>query len=1086
MTKYYRNEYLFSEIYLEEITQEPESGASLASLNTLVDYRDYAERDSLTKWKHSFIHKVLYALGFNVTETDEHVTLLHPMGQTGYAIGLCYVLPPEEDLNNTAMGQNWAEKTIRAIQAENDDRSAFNWGLLTNGERWRIYHLNEPTPYKTYLEIDLGVILDDKARAAYQVFFKFMKVDNFKPNEDGECQLDVFKRESQDKIDYIEKELEKALKPVEEGGLGVLSNLCMGYVGALRAEGVQNLDDEDVRRTIYHGAMLYMFRLLFLLYANARDLLSEENQALLETLLIESMEMAPGKANQEDEFQIWKQLQTIFVDIDQTYNGGLFSPQESEFTAFIEDHRIANTYLGPAIYNLNTYEEKGGKVKRISYRDLDVRHLGTLYEGLLEHKLYIAEEDTEVRKSKGKLRFIPVSQGGKIKVGNHVPAGQVYFAGDKNERKSTGSYYTPEYIVDYIVQNTVGEKLKELRDAYMVEQQENYQAYQRALHEDEKHRIARLVEERTLEFVRKRVLKLSVLDPAMGSGHFLVNATNLIANFITELLNTLGIEGESGTNTATWRRWVVENCIYGVDINPLAVELAKLSLWILSMAKEQPLSFLNHHLKCGDSLVGARLNEIGFYPGNGSENGKENAKQLSMFEADEVFKDTVRQAIERYQLIESEETASLADVEAKMELLELIDEALEPYKHICDLHTSIYFGNEIDEWQYQEAVETKVIPIGVTLDSDQRYFHWALEFPLIFTNYQGFDCFIGNPPYVDVNSNLFIESNYFTSDGRNLYNYFVERGITHLNSSNSKLGMIIPVSIICASRMQSVRKLISNNRGHARFINVDSSANPGLFFKGLKLRLAITFLSLDNNENRMRIHSSDFTKFFNAEKRHILKKIETIEVPDDVIIDSIIPKIGNNIEISILKKMLKIKTNYYSILSKDKDGQSLFYKGTGYNYMLAFKEPPFFEVNGKQVKNTKTKELKLIDDISLESAILTFSTSLFYWFWTVYSNCFDFTNKDLKRFPIDLHSLSKYSAEYEVLYDRIRKDLDKNALLVSYNKASGITRYFQYKARHTKPLFDEVDDLLGEIYGFNQDEINFIKNYDLRFRTDKR
>jgi hypothetical protein len=119
----------------------------------------------------------------------------------------------------------------------------------------------------------------------------------------------------------------------------------------------------------------------------------------------------------------------------------------------------------------------------------------------------------------------------------------------------------------------------------------------------------------------------------MGSGHFLVNAANLIANFITEILNELGITGNLESGTGYWRRWVVENCIYGVDLNPLAVELAKLSLWILSMAKNQPLSFLKHHLKCGNSLVGAKLDDIGTYP---FSTAKKEARQLSLFERDPI------------------------------------------------------------------------------------------------------------------------------------------------------------------------------------------------------------------------------------------------------------------------------------------------------------------------------------------------------------------------------------------------------------------------------------------------------------------
>ncbi|MEI8132005.1 MAG: DNA methyltransferase, partial [Leptolinea sp.] len=611
MPFFYHNETLFSEIYLEEITRQSENADSLASLQVLREYRDFADTRTLNAWKESYVHEVLAALGFFAYSKDESLTYLFPLGNsaTEPPLSLCYVVLLDEKLDNTTLGANWAEKIIRALREHN-----LQWGLLTNGRQWRIFHRDEPTPYETFLEIDLEAILKENARDAYQIFYKFMKAENFVVQEDGKCQFDRFKKESQNKIDYIEKELAKALKPREEGGKGVLSDLCMGYVEELRRQKECNLDDEGLRKKIYHGAMLYMFRLLFLFYADARQLLSDENHALLEKVENGCRTRHEGSAWGDSALPIWDSLEQIFVDIDQTYNGGLFSPQESEFTRFLSDMPIDDDYLVNVIFNLTSYREKNGMEKPISYRDMSVRHLGTLYEGLLEHKLFIATEDTEVKIAKGKIHFIPASQGGNRIVGHYIKVGEVYFAGDPQERKSTGSYYTPEYIVDYIVRNTVGEKLNGLKETYQKEQRTILDAYRVTADDDERTALTLLLEDTALDFVREKVLNLSVLDPAMGSGHFLVNTANLISNFITDLLNEEGITASLESGTGYWRRWVVENCIYGVDINPLAVELAKLSLWILSMAKDQPLSFMNHHLKCGNSLVGARLEEIGNYP----------------------------------------------------------------------------------------------------------------------------------------------------------------------------------------------------------------------------------------------------------------------------------------------------------------------------------------------------------------------------------------------------------------------------------------------------------------------------------------
>ena len=670
------------------------------------------------------------------------------------------------------MGRNWAEKAIRSLRHHN-----LKWGLLTNGEQWRVYHLDESSPYEIFLEINLSTILSDSASKAYQIFHKFMKVENFATDEQGQCQLDMFKKESLAKIDYIESELANALKQKEEGGKGVLSNLCMGYVEFLKANGTPNLDDEAFRRKIYHGAMLYMFRLLFLFYADARSLLNETNSRLLGNVLQRS-KVTSANDTSASSYSIWEDLESIFVDIDQSYNGGLFDPHESRFTRFIEESRVNDAYLASAVHHLTSYQERSNEEKAISYRDMSVRHLGTLYEGLLEHKLFIAKEDTEVRATKDKIQFIPASQGGRIVAGHYITAGQVYFGSDRSERKATGSFYTPEYIVDYIVRNTVGEKLLQLRQDFLAEQKDLLSAVGKAIDQKERKALTELLEDNLRTFIKENVLKLSVLDPAMGSGHFLVNTSNYIANFITEILNEFEMVGTTESSTTYWRRWIVENCIYGVDVNTLAVELAKLSLWILSMSKEKPLSFLNHNLKTGNSLIGARLDDIGKYPGKGDK------KQLSIFSDDQDFKETVGKAIANYGRITSTDSASLDVIADKKAWLDEIDDILKPYKLICDVHTSIYFGNEISEWEYKELIYSK--DVALSNDAMPSFFHWELEFPDIFIDSKGFDIVIGNPPWgqkavkFTVKDKIYFEKKYPSAIQGilDIFRFFIERSIT--------------------------------------------------------------------------------------------------------------------------------------------------------------------------------------------------------------------------------------------------------------------------------------------------------------------
>ena len=191
------------------------------------------------------------------------------------------------------------------------------------------------------------------------------------------------------------------------------------------------------------------------------------------------------------------------------------------------------------IHVLSYRTDKSGDVHSIDYKGLGERHLGTVYEGLLEHKL--------------------VSNNGKVSLKN-----------DKGERKATGAYYTPDYIVKYIVENTLGPLIKEIDKKTMS-----------SIHSRERD-----------DSFAKEAINLNICDPAMGSGHFLVEAVQYLADEIayhpTTQLKTP--KGETEDEINYWKRKVVESCIYGVDMKELAVELAKLSLWLKTVDRSQPLN----------------------------------------------------------------------------------------------------------------------------------------------------------------------------------------------------------------------------------------------------------------------------------------------------------------------------------------------------------------------------------------------------------------------------------------------------------------------------------------------------------------
>ena len=283
------------------------------------------------------------------------------------------------------------------------------------------------------------------------------------------------------------------------------------------------------------------------------------------------------------------------------YNGGLFNDAAAPLLANV---RLSDAAIAPIIYDLSHTETPEGR-RFVNYRDMSVQQLGSIYERLLEREP-VWDDD-----------------------GNVVARPNSY------ARKDSGSFFTPQELVDLIVDRTL-KPLAEERLAAFVEKAAE-------LAEDPRPRAERHAELLQMD-PAEAVLDLRVLDPAMGSGHFLVTAVDFLSDYIAEMVEHAPgvpewLDGEyvsplvervaairqdiaQRAQAADWvmdhgqltdqaiiRRMVLKRCIYGADKNPLTVELAKVSLWLHSFTVGAPLSFLDHHLRCGDSLVGLRVLE---------------------------------------------------------------------------------------------------------------------------------------------------------------------------------------------------------------------------------------------------------------------------------------------------------------------------------------------------------------------------------------------------------------------------------------------------------------------------------------------
>jgi hypothetical protein len=747
LTQYHYNRQLFADYYLNTVLPQRPDWKLLATessvqsvLATITNlWQQYEPTTSEAQLEHDFVRPVLEALGhtFEVqpslktpdgTKRPDYVLYRDEAGRSANK-GTTLT---EELLHQTAFAvmdaKYWERPLDTALHGKGGDpfsnknpayqidfymrHSGTEWGILTNGRLWRLYHQASSKKLDRFYEIDLPGLLQTGNPEAFLYFYAFFHRSAF---DDHPLGVAALRRESinaaQGISDNIKQQVYTALRHLAQGMLDYSPN--------------QLQPDSATLKTIYDHCLIVLYRLLFILYAEARDLLPvrgsdmyQESYSLYAIAREVARNIDQGKQLLPNSGMFWSQLRELFHFIDQgspplhvaTFNGGLFDPYRY---SFLEDQSIGDARLQQAIDLLTRVEGQF-----VDYRDLAERHLGTIYEGLLEYHLR------------------PIDPEGYWTID---------LFNDKGERKVSGSYYTPDFVVEYMVEQTVGPVL----EAAVADAPDDHAK-------------------------RDAVLHTNVADPAMGSGHFLVTATEYIARFLVDL--DVPIEDGNGeTDLAYWKRRVAQTCIYGVDLNPLAVDLAKLSLWLATVAQDKPLSFLDHHLRCGNALVGAPLDNLRPAETANQKKAKRKAQQSvaagqrSMLE-DESFRQSMSTAVDAMWLIERTAGDTIDQVREQERLYDGLREQLtRKFGTMADLSTATHFGVEIDPsfWRpLYDYTTGRSITLPAKLEqliiaaAEQaerlRFFHWELEFPEIFFDKHGqplgeqagFDAVIGNPPYV--------------------------------------------------------------------------------------------------------------------------------------------------------------------------------------------------------------------------------------------------------------------------------------------------------------------------------------------------
>ena len=864
------NHQLFSHTYLAQLEADSSHDEAAAHIpQGLRDWMPFRDTSSLQSLIESWVGPVLDFLDFHHAPVDDapHIQLIYAHRGDEAPVGLCYVVPPGQDgstgsprgLDDTTKGRHPMAQAVLALRARD-----LRWGMLTDGDHWRLVDAQSLRRYEHYVEVDLKKLARSDDPTPLRLFYALFHRGAFTPAQLSPCEGEGREGVGLDRLveasERATRRAEDHLKARVSHNEGIMAQLCLGLVRAGGAAHGGRRYTEAERDAIYRDATYLLYRMLFILYAEARGLLPVEEPAYRAVSLAGLVQTARDyKLRGMPDPQattLWDRLKQLCTAIYESntelgipaYNGGLFDDADKPY---LRDGHIADAYLTEALFDLAYMLDKvPTSCHPIDYRDLSVRHLGSLYEGMIEYKLQIAEETLWARRDKkGTLRFLRTGQdGAPRKTDEEIKPGSVYFSQSPGERRATGTYYTPEYIVDYIVRQTVVRGLEERRAPLEEKLAGWLEEIAATTDPDEQARMQRAADEELLRFVEEQVLTFRVCDIGMGSGHFLINAAHQITNFIVETLHLTPWENDRvDADPVAWRRRVVEHCLYGVDLSLMAVELAKLSLWLASVAEGKPLSFLDHHLRQGNSLIGARLEDlaevlagvVSTKPSRKERKARE-AGQLSMLD-DPAFSQHVTAATDLLAQISARVAETVEDVKAQEADYEQVRAELESYRQLANLMVARHFGMDMDEQQSRDIsrylVNGAVGPVpeyqhllneARKLATERHFFHWELEFPqLFFDEYgqlldkPGFDATVGNPPYVsnweltayDSNLPKALETFYpEASTGHwDLYVMFIYRALSLLNVSGLH-SFIVPSSLATERYGTGIRKHILTKR----------------------------------------------------------------------------------------------------------------------------------------------------------------------------------------------------------------------------------------------------------------------------------
>lgn len=677
---------------------------------------------------------------------------------------------------NVSLDNLWRDAARRGIGLD------AAWVLCTNGRELRLVDTRR-TYSAAHLQFDLQLTADHPP--TFAVLWGVLREEAFRCRP-GEPALVL-----------------EIIRSSARHGQAVSRSLRVGVIESVQhlLGGLNKCGRHDLSR-LFDESLTVVYRLLFLMFAESRSLVPNWHPVYRESYTVESLRKRaerPGKVP-----GLWEALQAIArlahkgchagSLIVPPFNGRLFSPARSPVA---ESCAIDDEVARKALLALSTtpggrpgrlgrpkgrhyvlpHTRADARRTRIDYRDLGVEQLGAVYESVLDYEPAYAD----TRRDRVLLR-----RGG-------------------DARKSTGSFYTPQTITDYVVRRT--------------------------LHP--------LVDRASAD----RILQLRIVDPAMGSAAFLVSACRYLARAYERALVREGSAGEADideADRAMFRRLIAQRCLFGVDLNPTAVQLARLSLWLATLSANKPLTFLDHHLVCGNSLIGASLIDVARQPPGARSRRPVNRADMPLFSDADLEPSLARAVVERRWLADTQDDT--ADVVREKERRLDGWRAGQRWKSVADLWCACWMWpspHETPDRVMFALLADKLMTgccglpahtsaallheaAGVT--GAHRFFHWMLEFPEAYFDEAGqplvdggFDAVLGNPPWDMLRAGS-TEKVFFRSSGVyrhqgagriNRYQMFAERALM-LTKRGGRIGLVLPAGFATDHTSAPLRRALLN------------------------------------------------------------------------------------------------------------------------------------------------------------------------------------------------------------------------------------------------------------------------------------